>query len=269
MKKTPVILIVAMAVSAAVSYAAEKSKIQVQMDAARAAVDAMSLKTGENREASAALEQARASLQKAMDVYGKGRQMFGLGDLKPEAEEEVKSYLEITDIAVTTAASRLEKARAAAELAAIDKQLESVKAKIKVFEDRKAELEKLKAEAAKCQTAARELETLKAEKSQLATQIELLMAERGKADKLKSEQAGLASGLEAAKAENVKLSGQIERQLAEIKALTQQLETAKKTEAKPAAPEVKPVPAAPPPPVPEAPAVKEQPAPANEPAGTK
>ena len=203
MKKTTIILVTAVLVTATSAFAAEKSKILVQLDASRAAVDALALKVGENREAAAALEQARTSLQKATDVYGKGRQMFGLGDLKPEAEAEVKGYLEISDIAVTTAASRLEKAQAVADLEVIDKQLESVKAKVKIFDDRKAELEKLKADVAKCQSTARELETMKAE--------------------------------------NFRLSVQIEKQLAEIKALTVQLDEAKKNAVKAAVPEVKPV----------------------------
>lgn len=223
MKKSTLILVTTVLLTAASAFAAEKSKILIQLDASRAAVDAVALKVGENREASAALEQARTSLQKATEVHDKGRQMFGLGDLKPEAEAEVKGYLETTDIAVATAVSRLEKTRAAAELEAIDKQLESVKAKVKLFDDRKAELEKLKADAAKCLSSAKELETLKAE--------------------------------------NSRLSGQVEKQLAEIKALTVQLEEAKKTAVKAAIPDVKPVPVPPPAPVAEIPAAKEQPTP--------
>lgn len=224
MKKTALMLIATFFISATSASAAEKSKVLVQMDASRASVDALAGKVGENREAAAALEQARAYLQKAADVQAKSRQLFGVnigfGDLKPEAEEEIKSYLEISDIAVATAASRIEKARAASELEIIDKQAASVKAKIKAFEDRKAELEKLKADAAKCQSASKEIETLKSE--------------------------------------NSRLSGQIEKQLAEIKTLSAQLEEAKKTATVPSKPEKDPpAPVTPPAPVKEIPAAKE------------
>jgi hypothetical protein len=223
MKKTALILITMFFVAATSAFAAEKSKIAVQLDSSRAAVDALAGKIGDNREAGTALEQARTYLQKAADVQAKSRQLFGVnigfGDLKPEAEEELKSYLEIADIAVATATSRLEKARTASEFEIIDKQLANVKAKIKVFEDRKTELEKLKADAAKCQSASKELETLKAE--------------------------------------NTRLSAQIEKQIVEIKALTARLEAAIKPVSEPAKPEkTAPVPASLPEPVRETPAVK-------------
>ena len=117
--------------------------------------------------------------------------MFGFGEMKPESEQEIKNYAEIAELSTTAAAARLEKNRAASELEALDKQLAAVKAKTKIFEDRKAELDKLKAQAAKCQAAANELESLKAE--------------------------------------NALLSSKAERQQAEIRALTAQLEEAKKT----------------------------------------
>ena len=232
MKKTAFILTMTFFIAATWAFAAEKSKVLVQLDASRAAVDALAGKVGENREALTALEQARSYVQKATDVQTKSRQLFGVnigfGDLKPEAEEEIKNYLEISDIAVATVTSRLEKARAASELEIIDKQSASVMAKIKAFEDRKAELEKLKADAAKCQSASKELEILKSE--------------------------------------NSRLSGQIEKQLAEIKTLTTQLEEAKKNATLPATPEKNsPAPATIiPAPVKEMPAAKEQPAPVKE-----
>jgi chromosome segregation ATPase len=232
MKKIAAILVTMHLISVTCAFAAEKSKLQTQLDASRAAVDTLAGKVGENREAAAALEKARTSLQKASDILGKGRQVLGIslgfGDVKPEAEEEVKTYLIIADNAVATATSRVESSRAAAELETIDKQLTAVKAKIKVFEERKAELEKLKADAAKCQALSKELESLKLEKSTLTMQVELLMAERNKAEKSKSDQADLLLKLDGLKAENSRLSNQNEKQLAEIKSLNASLEEVKK-----------------------------------------
>jgi chromosome segregation ATPase len=225
MKRTILILISTVFVLSTGVFAAEKSKILLQLESSQASVDSLAGKVGENREASTSLEKARASLKKASDIFAKGRQMLGFnigfGDLKPEAEEEIKSYLQISDISVATATSRLEKTRASAELETIDKQLASVKAKVKIFEDRKIELEKLKADAAKCQTASKELETLKSE--------------------------------------NARLSGQIEKQFAEIRALTAQMEEAKKAAVKSVTPEkIAPATAVPPAAVKEMPAAKEQ-----------
>lgn len=237
MKKTTLILITTCCISASVSGAAEKSAILVKLDASRAAVEALAGKIGENREASADLEQARAFLKKATDAHEKGRQVLGFniggfGTLKPEAEEEIKAYLEISDLSLATASSRLEKARAANELEAIDKQLNTVKARMKAFEDRKAELEKLKADAAKCGTAVREIETLKSEKALLTTQLEKLAAERGKSEKAAGEQSELQKKIDEMKTENRRLGDQLEKQRAEIVELTSRLEDAKKTAAK-------------------------------------
>lgn len=242
MKKTALILIATCFISASVSGAAEKSAILVKLDASRAAVEALAGKIGENREASADLEQARAFLKKATDAHEKGRQLLGFniggfGTLKPEAEEEIKGYLELSDLSLTTASSRLEKGRAAHELEALEKQLNTVKAKIKVFEDRKAELEKLKADAAKCAAAAKEVETLKSEKSALAAQLEKLTAERGASEKSAAEQTELQRKIEEMATEKKRLEAQLEKQQAEIKSLTSQLDEAKKTARKTESPE--------------------------------
>lgn len=193
MKTNMLILITTLCLSVSTAIAAEKSKALVQLDAARAAVEALAGKIGDNKEAAVDLELARVAIKKGTDISDKGRQLFGFGDMKPESEKEIKNYAEIADLATVAAAARLEKARATSELEALDKQLTTVKAKIKIFEDRKAELEKFKAEAAKCRNSIRELETLKAE-----------------------------NGL---------LSSKSEKQQAEIKALTAQLEEARKAAA--------------------------------------
>ncbi len=193
MKTSILILITTLCLSVSAAIAAEKSKALVQLDTARAAVEALAGKIGDNKEAAVDLELARVAIKKGTDISDKGRQLFGFGDMKPESEKEIKNYAEIAELATVAAAARLEKARAASELEALDKQLTTVKAKMKIFEDRKAELEKFKAEAAKCRNSISELETLKTE-----------------------------NGL---------LSSRSEKQQAEIKALTAQLEEAKKAAA--------------------------------------
>ncbi len=177
MKTRLLILITTLCLSASAALAAEKNKALMQLDTARAAVEAMAAKAADNREAAAGLELARAAIKKGADAAEKGRQMFGFGGIKPEAEQEVKNYADIAELETAAVASRLEKGRSAAELEALDKQLAGVKARIKLFEDRKAELEKYKAEAAKCQGAAGEIETLKAEKARLSARSDKQEAE--------------------------------------------------------------------------------------------
>lgn len=219
-KVIAVSMLVCMGVSGA--DAAEKSRSQAQIDSARVMIEGAAAKVGENKAASADLEQARALLKKAEAALEKGRALFGFGGVKPEAEQEIKHYTEMVELAISLAASRIEKTRAEAELGPLDKQMATVKARLKLFDDRKAELQRLKADAAKYQTVAKELEALKADKALLASQLEMLLAERGQADKLKGEQSEMMRKLEELKADNSRLKEQVEKLQAERKALPAQ-----------------------------------------------
>lgn len=193
MKTRLLILTIALCLTAATALAAEKSAAQIRLDTARSALEALAGTIADNREAALDLEQARAALKKGDEAADKGKQLFGFGPLKPEAELDIKRYAEIAELSTTAAAARIEKSRATAELALLDQQLETVKAKVKKFEDRQAELEKFKAQAAKCQTAVSELEALKAENSRLSTQL----------DKQRAEIKALSTQLEQTKNEGV------------------------------------------------------------------
>ena len=197
--------------------AAEKSKTLSLIDATRGAIDGFVARAGENKAVAADVELARASLKKAEDAYEKGRQLFGFGDVKPEAELDIKHYAGLAELAISHGSSRIEKARVEVEFEALGKQLAEVKAKVKVFEDRKAEIDKLKADAAKLPIISKELEVIKSEKALLATQVELLMAERGQSDKLKVGNAELTRKIEELKAENARLTEQVEKMKAEGK----------------------------------------------------
>ncbi|OGR28619.1 MAG: hypothetical protein A2X83_05595 [Desulfuromonadales bacterium GWD2_54_10] len=197
--------------------AAEKSKTLSLIDATRGAIDGFVARAGENKAVAADVELARASLKKAEDAYEKGRQLFGFGDVKPEAELDIKHYAGLAELAISLGSSRIEKARVEVEFEALGKQLAEVKAKVKVFEDRKAEIDKLKADAAKLPIISKELEVIKSEKALLATQVELLMAERGQSDKLKAGNAELTRKIEELKAENARLTEQVEKMKAEGK----------------------------------------------------
>lgn len=171
------ILIAAVCLSAATAFAAEKNKVLVQLDSARAALESMDGKAAGNKEASADLDRARAALRKGTDLADKGRQMFGFGEIRPDVEREIKNCAEIAELSIAAAGSRLERSRAANELETLEKQLAAVKMRTRVFEERKAELEKCKSEATRYQSAARELDALKAENAQLSSRLEKQQSE--------------------------------------------------------------------------------------------
>lgn len=213
-------------------YAEEKNKLLVQLETSRAAIETLSAKSADNKEVTNDLNQARTYIQKAQETANKGKAFIVFGELKPEAELEIRNYLEMGDVLVLTATARLEKARAAVELESLDKQFAAVKAKVKLFEDRKTEAEKMKTELAKCATAAKELELAKAEKALLSAQIEQFAAERSKHEKLKLELADITRKYDEIKSENYRLAAQLEKLLKESKAMATDAEESRKAASK-------------------------------------
>lgn len=218
LKWTHLLLITTFCVSASSALAAEKNKTLIQCDLTRSAVESAAGKVEGNKEAAADLERARAALKYADECYSAGKSMFGFGDISPETEKEIKLAVDMADLATATALSRVEFVRATAELEAIEKQFAAVKAKLKVFEDRKAELDRLRLESAACQKTINELEILKLEKATLSAKVDEITAELGKADKLKIEQLESARKLDELTAENARLSALLEKQQPEPKA---------------------------------------------------
>ena len=215
MKLTHLFLVALLSLQFSTAFAADKNKTLIQLDATRSAVETAAGKIEDNKEAAADLERARAALKQADESYSAGKSMFGFGDISPETEKEIKISVDAADIATLTALSRVEFVRATAEMNAMEKQFTATKAKLKLFEDRKAELDRLRLEAAACRKTSNELEIIKLERANLAAQIDQLNAERGRADKLKIEQLELTRKMDEMKAENSRLSTLLEKQQAE------------------------------------------------------
>lgn len=189
------------------AWAGEKDKTVQRLEATAAAIDLLEPKAKAIPEAASDIGRARSHVKRAHEILDGGRQMFGLGGVKPEAEQDANHFLGLSDLSLATAASRIEKSRAAAELELLEKQLATVKGKIRIFEDRKAEFEKYKAEAAKYQAAAKEIEALKAERE---AQAKLLADERAALEKLKAQSAAQTKELEEAKFRAARLSEQLD-----------------------------------------------------------
>ena len=148
--------------------AGEKSKAQSQLEAARAAVEAFSKKSDQNKLVAADLESARAFLKKGEEAFAAGRTMFGLGDVNPEAAQDVKLDTDMVELHLALGQSRMDSAKAEEELAVMRAQVSKMKGKVKVFDDRKAELESLRASLVKFEATVRELGDAKAENVRLA-----------------------------------------------------------------------------------------------------
>lgn len=198
MRRTAVVMGLAACLAAGSVQAADKAEVLARIEAARGGVESFVAKTKSDELVVADVEAARSYLRKAVAAFEGGKQMFGLGGIKPEAEQEIADSLAMADLNIALAESRLATRRNREELSSISALLDKVKAKVQRFDDRKTEMEKLRAEAAKADTLAKEVAQLKADKALLATQVEMLMAERKEWEKLKAEQADLSRKLQEA-----------------------------------------------------------------------
>ncbi len=197
--------------SATAVAAGNGTQLRTQIDAARVAIDVTAAKVEGSKEALADLTQARNGVAAAEECLKAGKSMFGFGDVGPDSVKEVKQAMELVEIYTISALSRVEFTRATGELEAIEKQYAAVSAKLKLFDDRKAELARLRQEAVASQATAKENELLKGEKTALTAQVEQLTSELKKAEKLKAEQSELARKLEELKGENSRLNGQLDK----------------------------------------------------------
>jgi hypothetical protein len=160
------------------AQAGEKPKSQIQIEAARAAIDAFTKKSDDNKLVAADLESARGSLKKGEEAFANGRTMFGLGDVSPEAGQEIKFDTDMVELYLTLGQSRIDNAKSAEELTVMSGQVAKMRAKVKVFDDRKAELEKLRSNLVKFDVTVKELAAAKAENVRLTERAEKMESER-------------------------------------------------------------------------------------------
>ncbi len=186
---------------ASVSIADDKPDLSEQMTKTKLAVEDLAAKVGNYPKALAEVEKARSLIKKAEQTYEKGKQWLGLRGLTPEAEQEIRHHLQMIDMLSGMATTRMSEGKNMDEVAVLDKQLLLVKARVKLLEERKLETEKLQLALQKCELSAKELTSVKAEQTKLTSQIEQLSTERKK----------LEEQVQALKSENTTLSSQLEQ----------------------------------------------------------
>lgn len=190
-----------------VVQSAEKADYPTLLAQNRDRLEDTAAKVGNYPDALEAIAIGRASLKKAEQAYDKGQKWMGLGSLKPEAEQEVRHNLEMVDLAVTLAASRATKGKNAEDTAVVDKQMELVKSRVSLLDQRK--------------------------KGEDTLRQELIAA--------KESHSAISKQLEQVSAENKKLQQQVAALTTEKAALAQELEKIKKAAAEPLASPVPPV----------------------------
>lgn len=175
-----VLIIVGLIGSVSLSLAADKLDYPARIAAAKTSIEELAAKVGNYPQVLTEIDKARASLKKAEQGYDKGRQWMGLGGLKPEAEQEIAHNLQMVDMTLVLTGSRAAAGRSEEEAAAVDKQLALVKGRVKLLEERKQNEDKLRQDLQKCDSASKELASAKADQTKLTAQLEQVTAEKKK-----------------------------------------------------------------------------------------
>jgi len=195
MRSIMTIVLATMLMTPHVLRAADRSKSQAQIETAQTALNDFKARAAADATfASSELESAVRYLEKAAAALKAGEKMFG--GLSDEAEQDVKHETEMLDVTLKLAATKIERAKIEAESKTLGKKVDAVKAKLKIFDDFRAEIARLKGELATNEKAVKEVEALKAEKGALEAQITKLSTEKGQLDTLKEENLNLTRKLE-------------------------------------------------------------------------
>ncbi|MDD5168744.1 MAG: hypothetical protein PHN75_08000 [Syntrophales bacterium] len=167
---------------------ADKAQVTFAIQKAKSTIEKVKAKSIEVKASPAELTRALDYVDHAEVRLKQNTNMLGL--LKKDAEPGILRYTEMAEISAATALSRLEKINQENENAKLEAMIPSIEAKIKVFNDMKAEIGRLKDELNKPRSDVKslggEVSQLKKEKLELAEQ----------ASKMKLEKENLSGKLE-------------------------------------------------------------------------
>jgi regulator of replication initiation timing len=199
--------------------AAERAPSQARIEAARITLNDFKAKAVDSKAAATDIDEAAGHLDKAAAALKAGEKMFG--GVSDEADLEVRHETNLADLVLKRGNSRLEQAKIGAESAVLAKKIDVVKAKVKIFDDFRAEISRLKGEVAASGKVGKELDTLKGEKNSLEEQVAKLTGEKEKFGAATAEIGTLKLKLDSVTEENKKLKGHLEKLEADKKRLTE------------------------------------------------
>jgi chromosome segregation ATPase len=161
---------------------ADKDQLLFSIQKVKSDIEKVQKKSEEAKISISELKKASEFLQQADSVLTKNKNWRGV--LNKEVEPLIAYYTEMAEINTSIASSRLEKIDQEKDNARLEKMIPELEAKIKIFDDKNAEIKKLKEELekpkGKMKDVNSEINALKKEKTELNEQISLLKAEKEK-----------------------------------------------------------------------------------------
>jgi hypothetical protein len=160
------------------SPAADKTKALLAIEQAKSNLDNLIKKRTDSKEYQDDIITAQNYLKVAEGEYKKNIGL--LGGLKDEAEPTVRHYAAMADITVAIVTARLDTADQIREKEVIEKNIQAIRARIKVFEDKNTEIERLKTETGSTKVSlSGQVGALKTENAALKAEIASLNQSKG------------------------------------------------------------------------------------------
>ncbi len=156
-----------------VAQAADKAKVLLAIENTKTNLGNLVEKSAGGKEYQDDIITAQNYLKLAESEYKKNIGI--MGDLKDDAEPTIRHYTDMANITVAIVMSRIEKGNQIREAEEIDQSILKMKARIKVFDDKNAEIERLKAESGSTRgtvdSVSKELAALKSENALLKKDV--------------------------------------------------------------------------------------------------
>lgn len=192
------------------AIAADKTRVLLALEQAKNAVNQLNLRSSGSSLVEADLTAARRYLQQAETLYKESTSWMSLRGMSDDTESEIVNYAGISEHTAKTGLSKIERQTVDQEYEQLDKKVNIAKDKIRVLEEKAAEMANLKATTSKLQSAVKEAAVLKADQAsleQIKNDYALLLQ---KSETLKNDNKNLLEQLESQKLEKAKLTGQLE-----------------------------------------------------------
>ncbi len=198
-------------------FAAENTKVLLALEQAKNAVNQLNLRSAGNNLVEEDLTAARRYLQQAEKIYKDNTGWMSLRGLSEAVELEIVNNAEKSEHTAKIGLLKIDRQAVEQEYVQLEKKVATAKDKVRILEEKAAEMAALKATTSKLESAAKEVVTLKADQAaveQIKKENVLLLQ---KSEGLLNEKKSLLEQLEALKLEKATLTGQLEAIRAERK----------------------------------------------------
>ena len=159
-------------------HAADRAMPESRIESARMALSEFKVTAGDNPAVAADIKYAEQHLDTAILHLKSGGKIFG--GVTEAAESDIRHELGLVELSLKNGTVRLDQARSRSEAELLEKKISTVKSKLKVFDDFRAEIAVLTTKTEGCQAERKALQGRLDEAGNLREQLEALKKENAR-----------------------------------------------------------------------------------------